>query len=565
MSDLLWSFDQLSRYTRYEDPEVRYWAAERLIALFPAEAPEAIADLILDEHDATPEMVADHLGSHGDPRHIPVLLKGFRRGYGTLAGRCLDALARLKFEGTAGLAQTVLHQRDVPEGTLAMMVAALVRLDGGEDRADAVDQARDFLLRRPELFAEPEALRAAAAIWPPCDFSDLIRKWLTAMHFTGREPMDLCVRVLLESMQLEDIGWCIRTDRAGRIDLGRTLKAVESGHDLDLTEAIPRGVRDELDTAFTRGSFPEMAGILGSWVRSRVARLARRDGDPLPDRLDALGAAFMDPACTSIADPMEPAMHQWLIGLLISAAIKVSCYRNYLIDLDRAGRDLEALLALAESETSSLIDPMPPRIAEAAQGEAKRERAAEWCLRTLEARGPFFPKAVALETLGRLGRDDLIPEIVPHLADDSSYIYGAAERALVRIGDPVLPHTRAAIERGTTQPDAMHSLMRVACEMSRVESLRIVLDHFDAIFETVGPESGAEAAALVAHPDLIPPLRRWLDRSPALVGHTLLLVGAIANVPIPEEESILAAIDDYWKASPEGPDKGQGPEGRWLM
>src|SRR5262245_52246403 len=89
MPDLLWSFDQLSRFTRYEDPEVRYWAADRLVALFPEEASDVIAPLILDEHDATPELVAEHLGRHGDARHAPALLKGFRKGGGLMPGRCV--------------------------------------------------------------------------------------------------------------------------------------------------------------------------------------------------------------------------------------------------------------------------------------------------------------------------------------------------------------------------------------------------------------------------------------------------------------------------------------------
>jgi hypothetical protein len=44
--------------------------------------------------------------------------------------------------------------------------------------------------------------------------------------------------------------------------------------------------------------------------------------------------------------------------------------------------------------------------------------------------------------------------------------------------------------------------------------------------------------------ELIDPLRDWLDEDPAMVGQGLLLLGAIHNVPIPEEEEILQAIED---------------------
>jgi hypothetical protein len=90
-----------------------------------------------------------------------------------------------------------------------------------------------------------------------------------------------------------------------------------------------------------------------------------------------------------------------------------------------------------------------------------------------------------------------------------------------------------------------------------------VLEHSDAIFEALGPEAAAECAGLLGRQETIPLLRRWLDRAPALVGHALLLLGAINNVPIPEEESILKAIDEYWKGAGDGSD-GE-PPGPWLM
>jgi hypothetical protein len=43
---------------------------------------------------------------------------------------------------------------------------------------------------------------------------------------------------------------------------------------------------------------------------------------------------------------------------------------------------------------------------------------------------------------------------------------------------------------------------------------------------------------------LIEPLRDWLEEDPALVGQALLLLGAIHDVDIPEEDEILRAIED---------------------
>ncbi len=569
MSNLLWSFDQLVRFTRYEDTEVRYWAAERLVALFPKEAADPIADLLLDEHDATPDLVAEHLGRHGSSRHVPLLLRGFRNGSHTTPGRCLEALTRLGYEGTAALAAQAAHRRDLSDECLGVVVAALVGPDAARAGAEAADRARELLLRRPELYAEPAALRAAVWLFAPGDFADLMAKWITALHFKGLDRVEPCVRVLIEELQLEDCGWCVRTDRTGRIDLERTLRAIESGYDLEVKAAIPAEVRAELSERLARGSFTEIASALGGYVSSRCGEPDPGEPDSLVVRLDALGGAFRDPETAALAEGLEPAIHQWLIGLLVAACVKVSTYRNYLLEMEAARRDLKALLELAGLETSCLLKGLPTRLVAAAgaEGSAGRRRLEDWCLRTLEARGPFFPKSVALETLGRLESTELVPEIAAHLADDNPYIYGAAERALGRLGETVVEHGRAALAAGTMHPDVMHSLVKACCEQGRESSLRLMLDHFDEIFESLGPDAASELAALLAHPDLIPPMRRWLVRSPAMVGHTLLLLGALCNLPIPEEESILKAIDEYWKGNAEGPEGGgsSGPTGRYLM
>ena len=62
--------------------------------------------------------------------------------------------------------------------------------------------------------------------------------------------------------------------------------------------------------------------------------------------------------------------------------------------------------------------------------------------------------------------------------------------------------------------------------------------------EEVGAGSTAEWVSLFGTEELIDPLRDWLDEDPAVVGQGLLLLGAIHNVRIPEEDEILRAIED---------------------
>src|SRR2546426_9988922 len=91
MSEKVWSYEQLAYHCKSEDPEVRYWAVERLIRDYPERASGAVAILLLDDHDQTPNLVAEHLGKYGGPEHLSILTRAFPRLGGATAGLCLPA------------------------------------------------------------------------------------------------------------------------------------------------------------------------------------------------------------------------------------------------------------------------------------------------------------------------------------------------------------------------------------------------------------------------------------------------------------------------------------------
>src|SRR5512136_1356396 len=118
MSDLIWSYEDLVRFTKWEDPEVRYWAVDRLIRHFPEDCPDAVAPFLLDDHDATPTMVARHLGERGSAHHHAILVRGFKLLRGLTPGYCLQALARLGYSGTVDLASSALQRGDLTEASV---------------------------------------------------------------------------------------------------------------------------------------------------------------------------------------------------------------------------------------------------------------------------------------------------------------------------------------------------------------------------------------------------------------------------------------------------------------
>jgi len=110
---------------------------------------------------------------------------------------------------------------------------------------------------------------------------------------------------------------------------------------------IPGESRAEIAERLRGGEFSAIAASLGSFIQSRAAAIRCEPEDTLPVRLEAFGRAFQSPELLEIADRLETAMHQWLIGVLISGVVKVATYRNYLLELEAAGANLDALLSLA--------------------------------------------------------------------------------------------------------------------------------------------------------------------------------------------------------------------------
>ena len=236
------------------------------------------------------------------------------------------------------------------------------------------------------------------------------------------------------------------------------------------------------------------------------------------------------------------------------------------LSLERARGDLDRLLKLAEVETAFVLPELPSAIAVVCRENPERtHRAQDWCLRMLEAQGPFFPKVVALETLGELRSVHFVPEVMEYLSDENSYVYGAAERVLSKMGDAIVTPARARLEAGAIDPDAAHSLLILLCDLGTRGAFEVVVAHLDWFMEQVGPGSTAEWISLFGCEDLIEPLRDWLDEDPAMVGQALLLLGAVHNVRIPEEEEILEAIENerarQVRDSEEGPADGSEKEG----
>jgi hypothetical protein len=560
VSDLIWGFDELVRFTKWEDSEVRYWAIDRLIRHFPDTCCDAIAPFVLDDHDTTPERVARHLGEHGETGHHAILLRGFKLLRGAVPGYCLQSLARLGYPGTVELAATVLHRGDLNDAAIAIIVEALADLSTPAAR----DLVREFVQKKTELLAEPQALRGALKNADATEIPDILSRFMTALQWRGAQRAGEGFRTLMDALAIDDCGWCFRTGPSGRIELRKTIKAVESGYDCDILAAMGEATIKQIAQRFRAGEHADIVRAIAEWTCGAIGKSKPDPDNHDPARLSAAVTAFGSPTILEASEKLGHQFQQWVVGFQLSAAFAVARSIDPRAALKRARGDVDKLLKLAELETAFLLQDLPAAIAVLCREDDKRSRKAEdWCLRMLEAQGPFFPKVIALETLGELRAIHFIPEVMEYLSDENSYVYGAAERALSLMGEAVVAPARAKLEARSLEPDAAHSLLVLLCDLGSKGSYEAVTSNLDWFMEEVGPGSTAEWVSLFGTQELIDPLRDWLEEDPALVGQGVLLLAAIHNVRIPEEEEILRAIEDErqrLESEPEADEAGGGPD-----
>jgi len=566
MSERIWSLNDLARFLRFEDPEVRYWAADRLARHYTQEATDLLAPYLFDDHDLTPELVASHLGRHGGPAHFKVLARGVKTHRGAPAARALEALVRLRSADSLDLVHQSFDRRDFDEECWSFILDALAEREDAPARAEL----QAFLKKRADWFGSPSILSSALKVTEPGEYRAVLQAWVRSLQWKGAGGGDTgeAFRVLMDHLQVDDCGWCFRTNLRGRVDFERTLKAIESAYNCELRASLGEETVQAIARALEAGAFEDSASTLARTVKDRARVLSPAPGDDLLERLVEAAVYWADPEVVASVEGLGPHLREWVIGFLISTVVKMASYHNFDLEVRRSAADLGGLLPLLEVETSFMLDSLPQAIRRAVEssGEsgapersAARRMVEERCLAILASRGPFFPQAMALETLGELRSVGAVNELIDFLEEENSYLYEAAEHALAKLEDAVVEPARARLEAGNLQEDSGHSLLIILCESGASEALKTVLEHLEFFIEAAGPGNTARWLSLFGARELIEPLRRQLPKDTAQVGQAVLLLGAVHNVRVPEEAAIRRAIDDFWKKHSDEGEDGDEP------
>ncbi|MBI1950209.1 MAG: hypothetical protein HYS34_02455, partial [Acidobacteria bacterium] len=304
MPERLWSLNDLARFLRYEDPEVRYWAADRLARHYAREATDLLAPYLFDEHDLTPELVAGHLGKHGSVVHLPVLARGVKTLRGLPAARALEALVRLRAPESLEAVKDASDRRDFDEECWSCILEALAERGDAPARKELLA----FLKRRADWVGSPAILASALQVTEPGEYRALLLAWIRSLQWKGASGGDTgeAFRVLMDHLQIDDCGWCFRTNLSGRIDFARTLKAIESAYNCELRAALREETVAAIAAALEAGAFEDSAATLARTVKDRARSVRPAPGDDLADRIVEVAVSWADGEVVGLVEGLGP-------------------------------------------------------------------------------------------------------------------------------------------------------------------------------------------------------------------------------------------------------------------
>jgi hypothetical protein len=139
VEQLLWTFEDLRRFTTHPDTPVREWAVERLIKHFPDQADDVLVTVVDDPRGYVAFKALEFLGRSGQgDKYGPILWEHWPRIQGDNRGHLAMALARLGYRPAMPLIVRHLQQPDRKASLNETMLLAHAVGEFGDDEARRV-------------------------------------------------------------------------------------------------------------------------------------------------------------------------------------------------------------------------------------------------------------------------------------------------------------------------------------------------------------------------------------------------------------------------------------------
>lgn len=531
---LLWTFDDLQRFTTHPDAPVRQWAVERLIRHFPNQAGDVLVTMVDDPGNYIPFKALDFLGETGlGDKYGPLLLDYWSRIRGDNRGHLAVALARLGYRPAFPLIVQALQQPDPAASMNETMLLAQALSEFGSDEARRVLWSLLEQVPAPTKLPVVFVFELMLHIAQPEDMARLIARYRTLPPAGfGRTPQSVLAdsvsagRLVDELQEKLDSGLAAMLDQAAWW-LGVELALSPAGL-AELAGAIQRNHAGVVEILLhearriiaVRGD--NLAGWQVAWAEGRR---------PAGYRQRTLYTLLIleELAARPVADDQQRRRESVLaLGLVAQLSID----QDDQAYLETAADPAEALLDILTARREHVLPDVVERVADLGPAIVPRllERLdlAEFSwglvrlIRALEELAGRYPGSC----------DAAIPRLIDALADEQGdFIHEAAAHTLEAIGPPVVPLVNETLRR-TWDPSQQIYLAGVLSEIPVAAAAEVLLAKLKA--GRVMEEVELDALARIGHPAAIEPMARLWRPDDRILAEYLLILCDLNGVERPE-------------------------------
>jgi len=534
VEQLLWTFEDLRRFTTHPDTPVREWAVERLIKHFPDQAGDVLVTLVDDPRGYAAFHALEFLGLSGQgDKYGPILLEQWPRIQGDNRGHLAMALARLGYRPAIPLIVRSLQQPDRQASLNETMLLAHAASEFGDDEARRVlwgllEQTPasagllatflfDLLLR----MAQPEdkaRLIAQYRALPPGQF--------------GRTPLSVLADSVGVGRMVDEM------KRKETDDLAAMLK--QAAWWMGVEPSLSQTVLDELAEAIK----PNHSGVVEALLREAHRIVAARGDDlagweaawaagqrPVGYRQRTLYTLFiLEELAARPAAEGEQRRQESVLALGIVTQLSVD--RDDQAYLERATDQPAALLDILTSPREHVLPDIIERVADLGPDIVPRLRDRfnpadfSWGLirliRVLEQLARRYPGSC----------NAAAPPLIDAIFDEQGdFTKEAATDALEAIGPPAVPLINDTLRRSRDLSKQIY-LTGVLSEIPVASATEVILARLKA--GRPMEEFELDALARIGHPAAIEPMARLWRPGDRLLAEYLLLLCELNGVNRPE-------------------------------
>lgn len=534
MEQLLWTFEDLRRFTTHPDTPVREWAVERLIKHFPDQAGDVLVTVVDDPRRYTAFKALKFLGQSGQgDKYGPILLEHWPRIQGDTRGHLAVALATLGYRPAMPLIVRSLRQPDRRISMNEFMLLTQAVSEFGDDEARRVlwdlwkqapasdEMMSTFLFELLLHIAQPEdkaRLIAQYRALPPGKFGRTPLSVLADSVGAGR-MVDEMKRKQADGLaaMLERAAWWMGVEPAlSQAVLGELAETIKRNY-TRVVEALLRETR-----RIVAARRDDLAGWEAAWVAGQR---------PLGYRQRVLYTFFiLEGLIAHPATGVEQLRQESVLTLGMVAQLSID--RDDQVDLEVAADPTEALFDILTSPREHVLPDIVKRVADLGPDIVPRlldrfnPADFSWGLirliRVLEQLARRYPGSC----------NAAVPQLIDTISEEQGdFTMEAAKKALEAIGPPVVPLINDTLRRSRELSKQIY-LTGVLSEIPVAGATEVILAKLKAGRSM--EEYELDALARIGHPAAIEPLARLWRPGDRLLAELLLLLCEINGVQRPE-------------------------------